>query len=205
MATTVLNRPNRLGGRYLGTLNSSNVSRSFAAPAPSDADVDGPAVNTYTPRPMARPQMRTAVAPAYRPGANVRGVLSNIGAARLNSQGQAVGSTGGLVPMQASDDEALAAAKLADQSTGFLQTNTNAGTLPQSAPRPPQQTERANPLSGDTSEQMEGTTSVISRSPYSMRTRTPAGRDLSYNGPVFGRAPTMAMSPYDRYARSLFS
>lgn len=159
---TFLQRPNRLGGRNLGTLRSSGFTDptryGWDQKPILTGDTPQSTVSTYTPRPL--PRLAPGVAPAptasilSRTGADF---LSSIGASGV-SGGRPVGSTGGVIPMGASDESAYA-------------------KILRPAYNPPQQTERANPLTGANNYPMESTSVVAQRPPFVQRGGLPTGRD----------------------------
>ena len=146
--------------RVRPTLTSNDLIRGRSLgqprPVPTGAPIDGPAVSTYSPRPMA-----VATAPAPRPIAPVARAPRVEDMAGMSDLGREsyLANNGIYAP----------------GSVGAMNAQTN-GT----AYNPPQQTERANPLSGDNNRPMEGQTTAIARPPFIQRgAGIPGGQDAA--------------------------
>lgn len=156
---TLLDRAPVRPGRNLGTLNSSGLNRPGSYPLGFDAKprqspqpFSGSAYSTYTPRSVSapRPQQQPAMLTRVQP--NVAGMT---GFARTNT---------------------LANAGIYEPGSFGAQNAVANGTG--RSYQPPQQTERANPLTGDNNLPPEGATTSLARVPFVQRgAGVPAGQD----------------------------
>ncbi len=176
---------NRFGGRNLGTLSSEGLNRpgeyplSFSAkPRLSQAPLQGSAYSEYRP-PIPRTGLTRAPQPQAAPDID--------------------GMTPGSFEMQNTlnnagvyEPDTFGAENAEDNDTGY---------------RAPQQTERANPLTGDNNGPMESVTTRVS--PFSQRgNAAPRTQDamIGGSGPFrrsFGNQESA--SQYDSFVRRLFS
>jgi hypothetical protein len=132
-APSPVQRINRFGGRYLGTLTSGGLNRPPVT-----------RVTPTTPSAAAMDFLRTGIAPDVSPS-----------------------------PSPAPNYNTYSGAAALQHARRLT---------PVSRPpyRPPQQTERANPLTGDNNIQMESTTTAIPRPPFIQRgTGIPGGQDVA--------------------------
>jgi hypothetical protein len=185
---TVLSRPNRFGGRQLGTLTTTGLNRSpnyplgfGAKPALTDVPVTD-AVSTYTPRPRPAALPVARVNPFER---DARAALAEYDPASVGMR-NAAANFGIYEPGSFGEQNAIANNTAYRGPTGY---------------RAPQQTERANPLTGDNDYPMESTTTTVARAPFSMRgSRVPPGGNFN-RPPLVGHTPPTA---YQRFAKSIY-